>query len=147
MDNVVFYDCCILAFEGRGANWRLPFLPVEKVQVFKAVHPSQLCPLCALSGALCGFRQLLSCPFPWLVETTRSVSCPSYCPGARGECTLLEAELGVLWVVGIQCWSVPSDSHRDVCVHSPGVLAGADFRLCLFWLWTKLPVSLSKEPA
>lgn len=29
--------------------------------------------LSALSEALCGFRQLLSSPFPWLVETTHSV--------------------------------------------------------------------------
>lgn len=71
---MLFYDCCILAFEGRGTNWRLPFLLFEKVQISRALQPSQLCPLCALSEAPCGFRQQQSSPFPWLVETTHSLS-------------------------------------------------------------------------
>lgn len=112
---MVFYDCCILAFEGRGANWRLPFLPVEKVQISRAL-PSPLCPLCALSEALCGSRQLLSSSFPRLVETAHSVLCLSDCPRACGECKLLETELHVLW--GMQHWRVPSASHSDDCVHS-----------------------------
>lgn len=78
----MFYDCCTLAFEGRGANWRLPFLPAEKVQISRAL-PSQLCLLCALSEAFCGSRELLSSPFPWLVETAHAVFCLSGCPEGR----------------------------------------------------------------
>lgn len=48
----MFYDCCILAFEERGANWRLPFLLVEKIQISRALHPSQLCPLCSVRSPL-----------------------------------------------------------------------------------------------